>query len=209
MNGNAEDSAFFATRASLLNRLKDQEDQDGWREFFDTYWRLIYSFARKSGLAETDAEEVVQDTMITLAKLMPGFVYDPSKGSFKSWLFLTVKRRLIDHQRKAARWNQRMEPMVEEGTGTTPDPEDPARPVLDMLWSSEWESHVLDRALQRIRSKVSERQYLMYDLHVLKDVPLKTVAANLQTSAMSVYMAKHRVGKLLKAELERVRASVS
>lgn len=211
MNRNPEDSALFATRASLLNRLKDQEDQDGWREFFDTYWRLVYSFARKSGLNESDAEDVVQDTMATVAKQMPSFRYDPDKGSFKSWLLTLVSRRLIDRQRKESRRGRLVEPMPETTTETGSPPEfaDPARPVLERLWASEWESHLLDRALQLVRAKVSEKQYLMYQLHVLQEVPLKTVAANLQTSSMSVYMAKHRVGKLLKTELERVRSTVS
>jgi RNA polymerase sigma factor (sigma-70 family) len=205
------DSALFATRVSLLNRLKDQEDQEGWREFFETYWRLIYSFARKSGLSESDAEDVVQDTMVTVAKQMPGFQYDPAKGSFKSWLLTLVKRRMIDRHRKDARWNDAVVAMPEPATGTTTvaDHADPARPALDLLWASEWEAHVLDLALQRVRAKVSEKQYLMYEMHVLKEVPLKTVASNLQTSSMSVYMAKHRIGKLLRAELETVRNSVS
>ena len=47
------------TRYSLLSRLQDWDDQQSWREFFDNYWRLIYSFALKSGLSETEAQDVV------------------------------------------------------------------------------------------------------------------------------------------------------
>ena len=76
------DQSLFSTRQSLLLRLKDQEDQEGWQEFFDTYWRLIYSFCLKAGLSEIEAEEVVQETMISVAKQMPQFRYDGSKGGF-------------------------------------------------------------------------------------------------------------------------------
>ena len=52
---------------------------------------------------------------------------------------------------------------------------------------------------------MSEKQYLIYEMHVLREVPLRSVVTNLQTTAVSVYMAKHRVGKLLRAELSRLK----
>ena len=48
---------LIPTRQSLLSRLKDWEDRDGWKQFFDTYWRLIYTIALKAGLTETEAED--------------------------------------------------------------------------------------------------------------------------------------------------------
>ena len=61
-----EDS--IPTRYSLLSRLQDREDQDSWKDFFDTYWRLIYSFAIKSGLTDAEAQDVVQETVISVAQ---------------------------------------------------------------------------------------------------------------------------------------------
>src|SRR5437868_385851 len=61
------------TRQSLLARLKDVGDQESWREFFDTYWRLIHATALKAGLTQAEAEEVVQEVMIAAAKKMPEF----------------------------------------------------------------------------------------------------------------------------------------
>ena len=58
----------------------------GWREFFDTYWRLIFNVARKSGLNDAEAQDVVQNTFIYLSRRMKHFRYEPSRGSFKSWL---------------------------------------------------------------------------------------------------------------------------
>src|SRR6266478_5996435 len=76
----------IATRASLLGRLKDLGDVASWEEFYQTYRELIYSVARKAGLNETEAEEAVQETLISVAKKMPGFKYDPTVDSFKGWL---------------------------------------------------------------------------------------------------------------------------
>jgi RNA polymerase sigma-70 factor (ECF subfamily) len=85
------------------------------------------------------------------------------------------------------------------------DHPDPKRPELDVLWASEGEGYLINKALQQVREKVSEKQYLIYEMHVLREVPISTVVANLQTSTMAVYVAKHRVGKLLRVELGKLR----
>src|SRR5688572_25215242 len=74
------------TRESLLSRIKDVSRDDSWKEFFDTYWRLIYGSARKSGLSDAEAQDVVQETMLTLAKQITKFDHRNRKGSFKGWL---------------------------------------------------------------------------------------------------------------------------
>jgi hypothetical protein len=63
----SESEATVATRASLLERLKDWEDQASWQQFFDIYWKLIYDVARRSGLPEADARDIVQETLLTAA----------------------------------------------------------------------------------------------------------------------------------------------
>ena len=60
--------SFLLTRYSLLSRLQNWDDQESWKDFFDTYWRLIYSIAIKSGLTETEAEDVVQEALIRAFK---------------------------------------------------------------------------------------------------------------------------------------------
>src|SRR5687767_8167044 len=67
---------FLPTRKSLLTRLKNWEDQEGWREFFEMYWRLIYRVATKAGFNDSEAQDVVQDTVLAVAKKMRGFKYD-------------------------------------------------------------------------------------------------------------------------------------
>jgi hypothetical protein len=84
MTSRSED--FIPTRYSLLSRLQDWDDQDSWKDFFDTYWRLIYSIALKSGLTAAEAEDVVQETIISVAKNIQKFKRDRTLGSFKGWL---------------------------------------------------------------------------------------------------------------------------
>src|SRR5215472_6203923 len=91
---------LIRTRATLLLRLKNWQDQASWEQFFDTYWRLIYRFARKAELTDQEAQDVVQETMFAVAKHIPTFTYDPARGSFKGWLLNMARWRLIDQLRK-------------------------------------------------------------------------------------------------------------
>jgi len=88
------------TRASLLARLKDLDDQRSWTDFYDTYWKLIHAVATKSGLTEAEADDAVQETMIAVAKKMPGFEYKPGKDSFKGWLLQLTRWKITDQFRK-------------------------------------------------------------------------------------------------------------
>jgi hypothetical protein len=55
-------AGLIPTRATLIEKLKNWENQTSWREFFDTYWQLIYCVARKAGLTNVEAQDVVQET---------------------------------------------------------------------------------------------------------------------------------------------------
>src|SRR5438105_14462099 len=87
-------SSLEATRHSLLTRLKKSEDQEGWQRFFDTYAGVIHALALRSGLNQAEADDALQETMLSVAKEMPNFKYDPMRGSFKACLFQISRRRI-------------------------------------------------------------------------------------------------------------------
>jgi len=144
-----------STRASLLERLKNWEDQESWREFFGIYWRLIYSTAINAGLADAEAQDVVQETIITVAKKMPGFKYDRAIGSFKSWLLHTTRWKIADQFRKRGRENVPLD-QVNAGVLQGDRPADQASLANDedfeSAWDKEWHETMLNAALERVRS---------------------------------------------------------
>jgi RNA polymerase sigma factor (sigma-70 family) len=199
--------SLLPTRQSLLSRLRDWQDHDGWREFFDTYWRLIYRVARQAGFDDTTAQDIVQNTFIYLSRRMPKFHYDPARGSFKAWLRRVTRSRISVFRRRA----EAKEPALPELSLEEDDAPiwesipDPAGDVLDEIWQREWEDNLLKTALRRISPKVSAQQLMIFELAALGEVPLRQVARKLDVSLMQVYLARHRVGKLFKAELARLR----
>ena len=200
--------ALLHTRQSLLSRLRDWQDQAGWREFFDSYWRLIYNVGRKSGLNDADAQEVVQNTFIYLSRRMPDFHYDRKRGSFKSWLRVVTRSRIHVYWRTEKAQQKFMRDPLVDGASDEADAEarpDPATDALDEVWQREWEANLVSTAFRRLRSKVSSQQLLIFRLATLGDLALTQVARKLGVSLAQVYLARHRVGKLFKLEIQRLR----
>src|SRR5262245_27847264 len=156
---------FLPTRQSLLSRLKDWQNEESWREFFDDYWRLIYGLAIKCGLTATEAQEVVQETMLSVAKQMPGFKYDPALGSFKGWLLQITRRRIADQVRKRPPTVPARRDKSSDRTATIEQMADPADQTLDNLWNDEWQQNLLHTATERVKRRVSPKQFQMFDLY--------------------------------------------
>src|SRR5215831_16831173 len=147
---------LIPTRATLIQRLKNWQDQASWQEFFDIYWKLIYGVARQSGLSDAEAQDVVQETLIAVARHMPAFKYDPALGSFKTWLLNMTRWRIVDLVRKRNRAGALGSSSEDTTTGTrTVDRiEDPASLRLDDLWNAEWEKNLLTAALDRVKRRL-------------------------------------------------------
>ena len=207
-----------ATRSSLVNRLRNWSDHGSWQDFFDTYWQLIYNVAVKAGLSDAEAQEVVQETVIAVAKKIGEFKADPAHGSFSAWLMQQTRWRIADQWEKRQKLGVQASACPGDGgmggtlkrghptddTGSTGPMEripDPAGVPLEEAWQEEWEKHLMAAALERVKRQVSPRQFQMFDLHVRQGLSVLETARTLQASVASVYMAKYRIARLLRKEV--------
>jgi RNA polymerase sigma-70 factor (ECF subfamily) len=212
----AQDSQ--ATRWSLLARLKNWKDQQSWREFFDAYWRLIYSVAIKTGLTDAEAQDVVQDTVLSVAKKIHDFKCDPASGSFKAWLLKLTRWRILNQLKKRLpskvghsstlnrKWPAPPARLTDDDTRTATIERvaDPESLDLDAVWDREWEQHLAYTAKERVQQQVSAAQFQIFELYVVQGWPVRRVAQFLGVSAGQVYLAKHRVSRLLKREIDKL-----
>ena len=132
-------SHYEKTRKSLIERLGNWEDQRSWDEFYRTYWRLIYGVGLKSGLRTEEALDVVQETILAIAKQSREHRYDPKAGSFKVWLMNMTRWRIGDQFRKRAK-DTAMQKFPDEDdrkTSTLDRFADPKAQKLDGIWDLE------------------------------------------------------------------------
>ena len=194
------------TRLSLLERLRDVDDHSSWQEFFDIYWKLIYCAALKAGLSDADAQDVVQETIIGIAKNMEKFQYQPEVCSFKGWLMHVTRSRIIDHARRA-KHKHRFVPLPSDGdTATGPEDLPSSRAIAERafedLWDEEWRKNLVDAAMERVKRKVSPEHYQIFYLHSVKGMPARNVGELLGVSLPKVYVVRHRIARLIKREVQ-------
>jgi RNA polymerase sigma-70 factor (ECF subfamily) len=198
--------AYAKTRKSLIARLDNWEDQRTWDEFYQTYWKLIYAVATKAGLRSDEAFDCVQETILSIAKQSKKKLYDPELGSFKTWLMNMTRWRINDQFRKRKKDSAMMigEWENDRKTAVIDRVEDPNGDVLSRLWNMEWKKNIADAALSRVKAQVSPKQYQIFDCYVIKQWDAKRVQDQLSVSMAQVYLAKHRVGAILKRELAKL-----
>ena len=205
--GDADELA--PTRQSLLGRLRDLDDAVSWQEFFDTYWKLIYASAIRFGLSDDEAEEVVQETVIGVARKMESYRYEPETCSFKGWLMHITRRRIIDRLRRRQTKRRSFVPLPDDPAttitgGTLQIPDEAAARAFEGLWDEEWQKNLIDAAMEKVKRKVPAKQYQIFYLHSVKNMPASDIARLLGISTAKVYVVRHRVGRMVKREVELI-----
>jgi RNA polymerase sigma-70 factor (ECF subfamily) len=207
---NVRSDETIPTRRSLLIRLRSWDDQQSWRDFFDTYWKLIYRAAIKVGLSDAEAQDVVQETVIAVAKKMENFKYDPAVDSFKGWLlYLTRKQIALQYRKRQREYGGRgPNPNFTISGGLVEALADPALSAFEQTWDAEWERNLMDAAIANVKQQVNPKQFQIFNFYVLKEWPVGEVARTLDVNAAQVYLAKHRISGLIKKELRKLERTI-
>lgn len=196
------------TRRSLLNRIRDPADSASWSDFAHTYERLVYRVAQQAGLNHHECEEVVQETIISVSRHIAEFEYRPNECSFKTWLLNITRWRIIDQVRKRNTNKSCIPFPKEELAPTHPDLidqiADPNSTRLDELWETEWREHLLKQALEIVKTKVSADQFQIFHLLQVRGWSVSQIQKQLGVSATKIYLAKHRIGRIVQSEVKRL-----
>ena len=195
---------FGTTRATFVNRSEDWGGLDGLEGFSEIHRRLIFGSARRAGLTEQEAEDVLEETLIAAAKTIRDFRNDRKRCTFKSWLRHLTQKRIAECVRKRTAQRDAVRPATRRGP-TTPvigRAPDPGWMDLEEIWEEEWRQKLLDAAVGKVRSSVDPGHYQMWELSVVRKLPVGEVADALGANIGQVYLAKHRVSKLIKQEVQ-------
>lgn len=194
------------TSSSLLARLRDPADAGSWDRFYSFYAPLIMGFCRRNGCSEAMAHDVLQESMMQILKILPGFEYDRHKGEFRSFLLKVVHGRLKDAYKR-----ERLYARSPSGSGTpwmhaVADPS-PEVPCAD--WDALWDANLLRCALQRVEARVEPLTYRSFVMHELEGAPVQRIQQELGIpNRNAVYQHRNRLLRLLRQEVETLRVEV-
>jgi RNA polymerase sigma factor (sigma-70 family) len=183
-------SQFPETRESLLLRLADPADQEAWTQFTSIYRPLIYRVARRQGLQDADALEVVQRVLLSVLDSIDRWQAEPQRARFRTWLHTVARNAVVDHLRSVHR-------DAGEG-GTTANlrlqgAADAQVAVVEGDWDQELQREVFRWAAREIRPEFEDTTWLAFWLSAVDGLPISTVADELGKSTGAVYIARSRV----------------
>ena len=191
------------TRASLLVRLRDGQDHDAWRQFVELYAPVVYAFARRRGLQDADAADLMQDVMRSVARNAPRMEYDPKRGTFRGWLYTVTRNKIynfLNGQRHRPRGTGDTD--AHERLDATPARDDGEGPDAD--WEKEYQRRLSARAMERVRGEFQPATWQAFWQTAVEGKAAAEVGAGLKMSPGAVYVAKSRVLARLRDEVRRM-----
>ena len=181
------------TPATLLEQVRNPGDREAWRRFVQLYTPLLYHWARRLGLQESDAADLLQDVFTLLHRKLPTFTYDHSK-SFRAWLRTITLNKWRENRRHEAVLPQQIN---QDALAERADPDRP-----DPSWDVEYRQQLVRRALQIMQAEFQPTTWKACWEQVVSDRPAAEVAEELGISLSAAYAAKSRVLRRLRQQLE-------
>jgi RNA polymerase sigma-70 factor (ECF subfamily) len=190
-----------ATRASLLVRLRDPQDKEAWGQFVQLYAPVVYGFARKRGLQDADAADLMQEVFRSVAGAAGRLEYDPKRGTFRGWLYTITRNKIytfLDAQRRQVRGSgdSGAQALLDEQAGREDGTGD--------LWDQEYERSAFAWAADRVRGEFHESTWKAFWLTAVEGQSARDAGRQLGLSPGAVYVAKSRVVARLREEIREL-----
>ena len=191
------------TDVLLLEGIRNQ-DEGEWSTFYDRYALIIFNFARKLGCSPEMAEDILQDSMMTLWRVLPKFQYDPKRGKFRSFLFKITETKIRDSYRRIKRFKE-----LHSDGEYLPYTENSFPEIefeqLKYYWDRAFEENLLSRAIEIVQHKVKPTTFKSFVKVFIEDKDVKDVAKILKIPSNRVSQHKHSVCKLIIQEAKKLR----
>lgn len=191
------------TRASLILRLKNSDDLAAWEEFVELYGPVVFRVARRRGLQVVDAENLLQEVLIAVAKSLPAWLDRDDRGRFRAWLIRIAQNEAVDM-------------LTERATRAIGLDGDEGKLVIDTLAVHDEISLLIEReyrlavfrfAAEHVQQNVADPTWQAFILTEVEGVSVQEAARRLRTSHGNIYVSRSRVMARIKTFVEQYEAS--
>ncbi|HEY9170682.1 MAG TPA: sigma-70 family RNA polymerase sigma factor [Verrucomicrobiae bacterium] len=188
------------TDPRLIEAVKDWRDDANWREFYERYAAAIRQHACRSGLSEAEAEDVLQETMVKVARYLPSFKYDRTVCKFRTWLNQIINQRIFEalHRRRRGTFPEAALDEIREALHTT------GAATSDPVVQAEIDARLLEACLSRVRARVKPRHWQLFEAHALHGLSAEETARRHDTTAANVWVVRHRLLRALRVEWQEL-----
>jgi RNA polymerase sigma factor (sigma-70 family) len=184
------------TSLTVLERLqRDPDDPEAWRLFLEKYQPRIRRWCLTWGLQDSDADDVTQEVLVKLFAALRKFQYDPAR-SFRAWLKTVAQHAWSDFVSARRRHpGQRL-----SGADTLAESAE-AHSDLEKQLEDGFNHELFEMAMNCVKNRVQPDTWKAFHLTAIEGLSGAAAAAKLQIPVGSVFVAKHRVQKMLQEEV--------
>ena len=189
-----------ATRPTLIKGLQASEESS-WSRFYDMYAPMIVNFARKRGCTGEQAEDVLQETVVAVMRVIHKFDLQKKRGRFRSLLFKITESKIIDAYRRAKRYMPVDDPEVilKNQNAVAAD-----NNAASNKWDETWNKFILSEAIKNVMDKIQPLTYSCFEQAFIKGRKVKDIAAEFDISPNLVAQHKHKVYNMIIKEAEKL-----
>lgn len=177
----------YTTDKTLLERIKEG-DSVSWDEFYSVYRPFVLYRGQRSGLSNTDCDELVQQVMLSFFQRNKDFEYQREKGSFRNYFGRVINNNIIDIMRKKRANN------IEYDESKDLRVDD----ALSREFENDWRDYLFRQALLELKKQVEEDTFEAFNLYAIQGRKISEVSDFLEMSIDSIYVAKNRCINKLK-----------
>ncbi|MDD7987349.1 sigma-70 family RNA polymerase sigma factor [Lentisphaera marina] len=189
------------TRYTLLDRLKNDDDQEAWEDFKAYYDPFILIMLSKFNIAHDDKDDLVQEILLSLWKSLKQFKPDENRAKFRTWFSQIIYCRSMDFYRKKSSSDKKVESLTKDPTAL----ESFTEPEIEKIFQKEWEAHIVNVALENISPMFSGKAIDVFKM-AMKNTETNTIAKSFDLKTNTVIQLKNRVKNRLVKEIQTLKS---
>jgi len=157
-------ASTYVTRHTLLDRIRDPQDSEAWKDFIDFYKNYIYFIIRSMGIKPQDADDILQQVSLKLWKNLPTHLHDPKKGKFRSWVSTITKNTVLSYIKKQESQAQKLDQAKQKEELTYLDAI--KLPEINKIAQQEWEVFITNTALENLEERFTPQAIEAFKRHI-------------------------------------------
>lgn len=182
------------TSLTLIGSAKAREPE-AWRRLVQLYSPAIFRWAKRAGLKDEDAADIVQDVWASVSTHLGRFQRDENTGTFRGWLWTIARNKVRDLARRRG----------DSAAGAGGTAAQIAIANIPEIEPSDETSHgapsMVERALEFIRPDFEPHTWQAFWRTTVLGQPAREVADDLGMAPNAVHQARFRIVKRLRKEL--------
>lgn len=188
-----QDQSVNATRSTLLRRVRDLDDAEGWDEFDKLYRPMLVKYTRRYDLPSEMAEEIAQQCLVAIVSQIGQF---ERKTSFRGWLRGMVDHKISDYFADRKRERQAGTDLLQNAHALGPTSVE--------IWEKEWDHAHLIHLVVTLRTNFARHTLQAFSLYVLQERPVREIGQALGMTPNQIYVAKSRVTRFIRERFAHV-----